>query len=133
MTHASLSFRRTVAVDRYKTLELNSLLETANPYQLVAILYEELGRALDVLQRTLAHGRDIRFHPQVDRARSILISLESGLDFEAGGQLAETLGVVYRSMRKELANAVADANPAALLTLKQGVESVSSAWTSLRS
>ena len=40
-------------------------------------------------------------------ARAILIGLDVGLDHENGGDVAEALARVYRSMRRKLDNAVA--------------------------
>ncbi len=133
MIHSDVPFRRARAADLYLSLELNSRLETADPHKLVAILYDELERSLHVLERTLAQGRDIAFHPQKDRARSILISLEASLDFKAGGQLSETLATVYRSMRKELTHSATRSDAEALRRLGEGVNSVATAWSSIRS
>jgi flagellar secretion chaperone FliS len=133
MIHQAVPFRRAKAADQYLSLELNSRLETADPHRLVAILYEELERSFDVLSRTMAQGRDIKFHPQTDRARSILVSLEASLDFKAGGQLSETLAGVYRSMRKELALVTNGGNTEGMQNLRQGILSVSTAWAAIRS
>jgi flagellar secretion chaperone FliS len=124
--------RRAAAVDQYLALELNSRLELADPHRLVAILYEELERSLDVLKRTLLQERSTTSHKQVDRARSILIALEASLDFRAGSALAETLAVVYRSMRKELALVAKFAEIQRLEALMHGVSSMSSAWAAIR-
>jgi flagellar secretion chaperone FliS len=126
-------FRRASAADQYLSLELNSRLETADAHQLVAILYEELDRALEVLQRTLALRRDISRHPQLDRARSILISLEVSLDFKAVGQLSETLATVYHSMRRELARSAITGNADNLSSLREGLQAVAGAWARIRS
>jgi flagellar secretion chaperone FliS len=120
------------AADQYLALELNSRLESADPHRLVAILYEELRRSLDVLQRTLVKGRSIAICKQMDRARSILITLEASLDFRAGGALSETLAQVYRSMRRELALAAKDEDLHRLETLREGVDSVAEAWAKIR-
>jgi flagellar secretion chaperone FliS len=133
MFHSTALTRRATAADQYLALELNTRLESADPHRLVAILYEELERSLDVLKRTILQGRSIASNKQIDRARSILIALEASLDLRAGGPLAETLAHVYRSMRKELGLVVKDSEFRRLENLIQGVESVSSAWGGIRS
>jgi flagellar secretion chaperone FliS len=123
--------RRATAADQYLALELNSRLDAASPHKLVSILYEELQRALEVAVRTLAAGRGIAVHPQVNRAQSILMALEASLDFKAGGTLSHSLAAVYRSMRKELSQAARAGDSLKLSALQKGVESVANAWASV--
>ena len=132
MTIAATLTRNARALGQYQALELNSRLEAAGPHRLVAILYEELLQSLQVLTRAAEKGGGLTVHPQADRARSILITLEASLDFQRGGALSESLAAVYRAMRKELAKAAADADREKLQSLTEGVETIASAWASLR-
>jgi flagellar secretion chaperone FliS len=131
MQPSSSVVRQGRACQQYQTLDLASRLETASPHRLVAILYEEMLLAVEILERAARKGRDVRFHPQTDRMRSILISLESGLDFENGGTLAHSLAQVYRSMRRELVIAVNSDDAKAFGALREGVQSVATAWASI--
>lgn len=133
MMHQTLSQPRSAkACSRYQALELNSRLEAASPHRLVSILYEELGRAIDIIIIALDQGHRIATHAQVDRARTILISLEASLDFKSGGTLATSLATVYRSMRKELALASQNSDPLRLEDLRAGLDSISQAWATVR-
>jgi len=131
--HQTLSQPRNAkACSQYQALELNSRLEAASPHRLVSILYEELARAIDIIVIALGQGHRIATHTQVDRARTILISLEASLDFRSGGSLATSLATVYRSMRKELAMASQSNDPVRLEALRAGVDSISQAWANVR-
>jgi flagellar secretion chaperone FliS len=119
------------ARNHYRSLDLVSRLESASPHGLVAILYEELSRALDVIAAALRQGRDVSREPNVERARSILVALIGSLDFDHGGSLAQTLAQVYRSMMGQLAIVVAEGDADKLGELRDGVASVEDAWARL--
>ncbi len=119
------------ARNHYLSLDLASRLEGASPHGLVAILYEELLRSLDVIAAALRQGRDVSREPNVERARSILVALTGSLDFDRGGTLAQTLAQVYRSMMGQLAIVVAEGDVDKLDELRDGVTDVGDAWRRL--
>lgn len=123
--------RRALAQSQYQALDLNGRLDGAGPHRLVAILYEELQRAIDIACVAAARGHGIVAHPQVARARSILVALESSLDFKTGRELSEALAGVYRSMRRELSEAARHSDGKKLKSIGEGVREISNAWASI--
>jgi flagellar secretion chaperone FliS len=119
------------AQSQYKSLELASRVEGASPHALVAILYEELLRSLDVLGAALRQGRDLAREPSAARARSILTALVASLDFDQGGGVAQTLAGVYQAMTMTLAEAIASGDGAKLTELRDGVATISESWRRL--
>jgi flagellar secretion chaperone FliS len=119
------------AQSQYKSLELASRVEGASPHALVAILYEELLRSLDVLGAALRQGRDLSREPSAARARSILTALVASLDFDQGGGVAQTLAGVYRSMTRQLSEAIAQGDAAKLSELRDGVATIKESWARL--
>jgi flagellar secretion chaperone FliS len=119
------------AQSQYKSLELASRVEGASPHALVAILYEELLRSLDVLGAALRQGRDLSREPSAARARSILTALVASLDFDQGGGVAQTLAGVYRAMTMTLAEAIASGDGAKFTELRDGVATISESWRRL--
>lgn len=119
------------ARNQYKSLELASRVEGASPHALVAILYEELLRAIDVLGAALRQGKDIAREPSAARARSILTALSASLDFDKGGSVAQTLGGVYRAMARQLAEAIAGGDAMKLGEVRDGVATISDSWRKL--
>lgn len=130
MAQASYA-RRALAQTQYQALDLKGRLDGAGPHQLVAILYEELQRALDIAYVAATKGHNVAGHPQITRARSILVALESSLDFKTGTGLSEALAGVYRAMRRELGEAARQANSDRLLALGDGVRSIAGAWKAI--
>ena len=116
------------ARNQYRSLELASRVEGASPHALVAILYEELLRSLDVLGAALRQGRDIGREPHSARARSILTTLIASLDFDQGAAVAETLASVYRAMALQLSSATANGDAVKLAELRDGVATIAASW-----
>jgi flagellar secretion chaperone FliS len=113
---------------RYQSLALSSRLEAASPHQLVAILYDELAKALDVLVAVAGSDGRLAEDPHADRARMILLALAAGLDLDRGGQIAMTLVTVYRAMKRTLDNAVTGSERDALIELRSGVATLAESW-----
>ncbi len=110
------------ALRHYQELALSSRLEAATPHALVSLLYEELIITLDVLKAAITN------RPSAARASSILVSLEASLDFEQGGQLAQTLAGIYRTMQAELTFVIRHQDQARLAVLREGVTDLYQAW-----
>ena len=96
---------------------------------LVAMLYEELSVVLDVFAR-IVESDSRRAIQQHERADSILHALEAGLDYLGGGELARSLGGIYRQMRRRLL-AARSGDRAALAEVRAGVSSLAAAWSAI--
>ena len=116
------------ASEHYRSMEIASRVETADPHQLVAILYEELLGCIDVLEAAARRGQSLGTNKHAHKARAILISLQSGLDFSSGGDLAPMLASVYAAVSEELEARIVDASIDRMTELRAAVESVAHAW-----
>tara|TARA_R110000772_G_scaffold31902_14_gene78438 strand:+ start:305 stop:700 length:396 start_codon:yes stop_codon:yes gene_type:complete len=79
----------------YQSVQKNSRVLSANPYDLVAILFSELRDNLDLMiesARRNDHGKLFEFRA---KALSILNGLDESLDFQSAGDLAQTLHSIY--------------------------------------
>lgn len=112
----------------YHTLAIASRIEAAGPHELVTILYQELLSSLDVTRAALVQGKPDACRSGQNRASSILVALEASLDFGKGGELAESLAAIYRSMRRELSASVRQGQPDRLATLRSGAADLLGAW-----
>ena len=120
------------ATGLYRRLQHESRAAAADPVELVTMLYDELETAVGVLAAMVRQGQRVSATEPAHRARAILIGLDVGLDHENGGDVAEALARVYRSMRRKLDNAVAANDAEELDELLKGIVTVSSAWRQLR-
>ena len=120
------------AAGQYRRLQNESRAESADPVELVTMLYDELETAVGVLASMVRQGQRISATDPAHRARTILIGLDVNLDHEAGGDIAVALSRVYRSMRRKLDDAVSANSAEALDELLNGIVTISSAWRQLR-
>jgi flagellar secretion chaperone FliS len=127
MTH--LHTRSAAAAERYRSLELSARMASATRYELVGILYESLDSALAAASAAVERDRTTVISIQLGRARSILVALEAGLDFESGGKLAELLASVYRAMQRRLGDVANQAE--AIDEVRSGVRDLSRSWSAL--
>jgi len=120
------------ATGLYRRMQQESRVAAANPVELVTILYDELETAVGVLAAMVRQGQRVSATEPAHRARAILIGLDTGLDRDAGGDVATALSRVYRSMRRKLDDAVAANSEADLSELLDGIKTISAAWRQLR-
>jgi flagellar secretion chaperone FliS len=124
---AALAPRSRTPAKRYQEIDLSSRIESAAPHALVAMLYSELSLALDVMLRAADADDTARRWQQHERATSILLTLEASLDRNQGGDLATSLGTIYRQMRRHLlAGRAGDRK--AIVDVRDGVASLAEAW-----
>ena len=86
---------------QYRSLALQAEIDRADPHRLVAMLYDELQLCIQVLTVRAQTGQRLTDDPQAHRARSIILSLRSGLDFNASA-LATSLDALYAALAVEL-------------------------------
>lgn len=120
------------AQKHYRALSIASRIEAASPHELVAILYEELLRSLDVTRTALSQGKQEACRAARERSSSILLALEASLDFERGGEIASNLARVYRSMQKELAASVEAGDAQSLEAVRRSVAELLGAWARIK-
>lgn len=79
----------------YLSADLERQVATANPHQLVLIMFNGL---MDELVRAKSHIQAKRFEEKaasINRCIDILNALSSALNYEQGGELAKTLASLY--------------------------------------
>ena len=119
------------ASDQYRSMELSSRIESADSHTLVSILYDELLKCIDVLAATAARGQSLASNDYAHKARAILLSLQSGLDFDQGGDLAPMLAGLYGAIGEELNARISDGNVDRMAELRIAIESVVHAWNEI--
>lgn len=124
-------FNAASASRHYRNLELASRVGEATPHALVALLYEELLDALDIIIAFTKSGSTATGSVHLTKARSILVALEASLDFENGGELAPVLARIYRSAGRELNDALNDDDCKKLTELRAAISNIAYAWTAL--
>jgi flagellar protein FliS len=102
--------------------------QSATPIGLVVMLYDG---AIAALQQaiTAIEARDIsKKCTQLNRALAIILQLEGTLNFEAGGEVAQTLKGLYTHARGQMLKANIDNSPEILRPLVERLSAVREAW-----
>ncbi|MBP6580506.1 MAG: flagellar protein FliS [Sphingorhabdus sp.] len=115
---------------QYRSLALQAEIDRADPHRLVAMLYDELQLCIQVLTVRAQTGQRLTDDPQAHRARSIILSLRSGLDFNASA-LATSLDALYAALAVELDERLAHPEPERILELGSAVDTLAQAWRAI--
>lgn len=115
---------------QYRRAEDGVLPELANPHQIVLITLRELHKSLLVLCAAQAEGQ--RFpNTHVTRALTAIYVLQSSLDFEKGGDIADNLFRVYEFVRLQLVAAFQRDENAKLVSSKAYIADILDAWQNM--
>lgn len=127
MAHAQFGAARA----RYQSIDLASRIEGASPHRLVAILFDELLKALDAMAAAARRGDYVQRGLRQSRALSILHGLEGSLDFEKGGDIAADLSTIYREARRLAINGGRENDPEMVMRARTMLYEIASAWESI--
>jgi flagellar secretion chaperone FliS len=107
--------------------------EAGTPLELVVMLYDGALRFLTQASEAMA-ARDIpRRHKALDNTLAIIGHLQSTLDTERGGALAEELDRLYTYMSSRLLEGAARNDAAALTEVSRLLSSLRDAWHTIAS
>lgn len=116
----------------YREIDLAGRTAGADGAALVQLLYEELGQALRVAAWAAERREYATKSERVTRATAILFALEAGLDFEKGGQVAETLAKFYAGCRREIVRASIGHEGKPFLDVAASCAEIAGAWATAR-
>ncbi len=116
---------------RYQTVDLNSRIEAASAHGLVAILFDELIKALDAMAAASRRKDFGQRGMKQSRALTILHSLESSLDFKTGGEIAQSLATIYAEARRLIIIGGRDNDPVQVDRAREMLHQIASAWEQL--
>ena len=106
--------------------------ETAtNPYDVVFVTLKEVSRALGVLAAAQDNGRPLPAD-HVNRALTAIYILQSSLDFEQGGEIANDLFQLYEFARFHALKAWRGESDARLREAAEAMAGILDAWKQIR-
>jgi flagellar protein FliS len=115
----------------YRSVDIDSRIEGANPHQLVVIMFEEVLKALDAMAVAAQRGDYTQRIQRQSRAMSILNGLEGSLDYGKGGDIAEGLAGIYREARRLVMLGSRENNPEHILRARAMLHEIASAWSQI--
>lgn len=120
-----------------RTYRANAVL-TASPGQLVLMLYDGVLKALALAQEGFAQPVEDRrrietINTQLLKAQNILSELQSGLNFEAGGEFAQTMNRLYDYHNRRLFEANVRKQVEPVIEVERLVRELRDAWAQMLS
>ena len=116
---------------RYQSVDLSSRVESASPHGLVAILFDELIKALDAMAAATRRRDFSQRGMKQSRALSILHGLESSLDLDGGGEIAQSLATIYAQARQLIIVAARDNDADQVVRAREMLNQIASAWEAI--
>jgi flagellar protein FliS len=116
----------------YRQIDLAGRTGGADPHALIEMLYSEGSSAL----RSAAWAAEKRKFDikseRVARATAVLFALESGLDFDKGGDVSKALANFYHGLRQQILQASLGTNPKPFRDAADSLDEIASAWSSVK-
>ena len=109
----------------------DTAIKTANPLQLVVILYDGAIHALQEAQEHIKHGDIARRARCINRSVAIISELQACLNFKEGGDIADSLLRLYDYMKRRVFKANVDQCPEPLAEVVVLLQNLRSAWCEL--
>jgi flagellar protein FliS len=117
------------ALSAYKTIGVETGVESADPHRLVLMLFDGAMIAIGDARRHLAAGGVAERGASISKAIAIIENgLKASLDRAAGGELADRLAALYDYMRMQLLKANLGGSDAPLAEVQQLLGELREAW-----
>ena len=116
----------------YRQIDVVGRTAEAQGPGLVQVLYEELISALRAAAWAMDNNQLRTKSERVTRATAILFALESGLDFERGGEVSQTLARLYGGIRRTSVDASIGTDPRPFRAAAHSLSEIAEAWRTAR-
>ncbi len=116
----------------YRQIDVVGRTAEAQGPGLVQLLYEELVSALRAAAWAVENNQLRTKSERVTRATAILFALESGLDFERGGEVSQTLARLYGGIRRTIVEASIGTDPRPFRAAASSLSEIAEAWRTAR-
>jgi flagellar secretion chaperone FliS len=119
------------AIAQYQQLKVASVVDSANPHELVDMLFAGACARLQKASGCVTHGDIEGRNKAINETLSILTGLQASLDHARGGDLAENLDALYDYMQRRLLRANADADVSILREVIDLLTTLREAWLAI--
>ena len=123
-----MSLRR--QMQAYKNADRDAVAESDNPHALIAVLFDELLRHMRLFVGEVEQGvvEKSGVSEHFSRSLTILYGLQSSLNFEQGGEIANNLFRLYEYARQQLLATMRTNEIAGTQAAIEALENIRDAW-----
>lgn len=119
------------AMNMYKKVGTHVGAATADPHQLITMLFDGLVERIAIAKGAIERGDIPQKGQRIGQAIAILDGLRASLNKEAGGELAENLDNLYFYMQKRLLEANLSGDVTILGEVSGLVKEIKDAWIAI--
>ena len=118
-------------INAYKNANREAVAESEDPQALIMVLLDELLRAMRAYVTIVERQDDAkaRKNDNLTRSLTIIYGLQSCLNFEEGGEIAENLFKLYEYSRVQLLDASATGETVGMNAAIQAISDIREAWS----
>ncbi|WP_114786890.1 flagellar export chaperone FliS [Vibrio tetraodonis] len=114
----------------YQQVDLDAQAAAANPHQLVVMLIDGLLNEVERVRGHITSGRLAEKGAGINKCMNILVGLDSALDSDNGGEIAQSLHQLYDFCQIELYHASVDNNIDKLTSVEHVMNNIREGWMS---
>ena len=122
-------------LDAYSNSEKKAVIEAEDSHAMVLLLFDELIKTARIFSDNIdikTGDLDLRSE-KMSKALTIIYALQSSLDFERGGEIAENLYRLYEYTREQILLDFKSGEAAGILVAISSLEDIREAWVEIRS
>ncbi|KLN66206.1 MULTISPECIES: flagellar export chaperone FliS [Vibrio] len=112
----------------YQQVDLDAQAAAANPHQLVVMLIDGLLNEIERVRGHMSAGRLAEKGSGINKCMNILVGLDSALDAENGGEVAQSLHQLYDFCQVELYQASVQNNLDKLTSVEHVMNNIREGW-----
>ena len=124
---------RSIHAQAYSESQITSDVKEKSGDELISLLFEKASVLMSRLE-TLSRRKDVdkeAISEAINRVLRIVLGLRDVLDMEEGGTVSEALYLAYSSIATNLFKQIRRVDPQEISKLKQAIEEIRSAWTTV--
>ena len=121
-------------LEAYSNSEQKAIVEAEDSHAMVLLLFDELIKTLRIFSENIDTKKsDYDLKSQnMSRALTIIYALQSSLDFEHGGEIAENLFRLYEYARQQVIAEAKTNEASGTLVAIASLEDIREAWAEIR-
>ena len=122
-------------LDAYSNSEKKAVIEAEDSHAMVLLLFDELIKTARIFSENInTETADLNLRSEkMSKALTIIYALQSSLDFERGGEIAENLYRLYEYTREQILIDNKSNEAAGVLVAISSLEDIREAWVEIRS
>ena len=122
-------------LDAYSNSEKKAVIEAEDSHAMVLLLFDELIKTARIFSKNIKvkTGNQKARSENMSKALTIIYALQSSLDFERGGEIAENLYRLYEYTREQILIDNKSNEAAGVLVAISSLEDIREAWVEIRS